>query len=93
MSVIPLSSVGEGRGSSLICHATLDLGEDGGLVNWYYPSGSVITEEGEWYVSRGGGNVTLGLTRRADTQGPSGTYCCFVTIRQEAYATCALLGE
>ena len=46
VSVIPLSSVGEGRGSSLVCHTALDLGEDGGLVNWYYPSGSVITEEG-----------------------------------------------
>ena len=69
LSDIPLSSIGEGRGSSLICHTDsrtccgqLDTGVEGGVGEWYYPNGSVISADSardRLYVMREQMSVSL----------------------------------
>ena len=88
LSEIPLSSVGEGRGSSLVCHTDLasccrqlDSGVEGGLGEWHYPDGSVVGSSREGadglYVSRD--QMSISLNYRGDgTSVPDGVYCCVV---------------
>ena len=85
-----LSSVGEGGGGSLVCHMNLNASGDG-QGNWYYPNGSLVTSEGEWYVTRG--DEMVSLNRRTSAQTPGGLYCCVVPTDDGTHTACIVLGK
>ena len=98
LSEILLSSVGEGRGSSLVCHTDLStccqqmnstVGDGGGA--WHYPNGSSVSEEGDLYVSRD--RQLVSLSRRTSAQPPPGVYCCVVPTTKGILHHCIVLGE
>ena len=98
LNVIPLSSVGEGRGSSLVCHTDLstccqqrDSGMMGGKGVWNYPNGLSIGEEGDLYVNRDLQMVRL--NRRSSARVPSGIYCCVVPTSKGSLQQCIFLSK
>ena len=99
---IPLSSVGEGSGSSFVCHTDsptccqqLDSGVEGGVGEWHYPNGSVIgaDSEGGLYVVREKMRVNLNYRSGSEQTVTAGIYCCVVPTRMEDLHSCVLLGE
>ena len=98
---IPLASVGEGHGSSLVCHTDLasccrqlDSGVEGGLGEWHYPNGSAVgmkIEGNGLYTSRD--QMAISLNHRGDTTNvPGGVYCCAVPTSKGQETMCANLG-
>ena len=102
--MIPLSSVGEGRGSSLVCHTNLasccrqlDSGKEGGLGVWHYPNGSVVSadsgRDGQLYVSREQMSVSLNYRSGAARTVTAGLYCCDIPTSQGILHKCVVIGE
>ena len=88
LSEIPLSSVGEGSG--LVCHTDLAGCCEGNTGDWYYPNGSVVTEDGALYVS--GGQMSVSLMMSGTATAPSGLYCCVVPTSGGMSTACIVLG-
>ncbi len=84
---IPLSSVGQGSG--LTCHTDLAGCCEGNTGDWYYPSGSVVMEDGALYVSRGQMSVSLMMNGTATA--PGGVYCCVVPTSGGMSKACIVL--
>ena len=89
-SKIYLPSVGEGRGHSLVCHMNPNASGDS-QGNWYYPNGSVVSDSGEWYVTRG--DKVVSLNRMTSAQTPGGLYCCVVPTDDGTHTSCIVLGK
>ena len=96
---VPLSSVGEGRGSSLVCHTDLamccrqlDSGEEGGVGDWYYPNGMAVSADSArgLYVMREQKRVSLNYRSGSV---PAGLYCCVVPTSQGTLHYCIVIGE
>ena len=88
ISEIPLSSVGEGDGRYLSCR-TDDTNCCTEVGAWHYPNGSVISDGGDLYISRG--LMVVNLNRRNDVMGPIGLYCCVVPTSAGTDVFCANL--
>ena len=103
LSEISLSSLGEGQGSSLICHTDssiccrpLDSGEEDGVGEWYYPNGSAISADSEkdgLYVSREQMRVSLNYRSTGTVTVAAGLYCCIVPTTHGLQVFCVKLGE
>ena len=102
LSEVSLSSVGEGRGSSLVCHTDLasccrqlDSGVEDGLGEWHYPDGSAVgsSREGDGlYVSRG--QMSISLNHRGDGNSVfGGIYCCVVPTTEGVFDSCVKIGK
>ena len=92
---IPLSSIGEGRGSSLICHTDLSTCCSDVEGVWYYPNGSVIGADlgsDGLYVNREQMSVSLNYRSGAATV-TAGLYCCVLPTSQGNHHYCILLGN
>ena len=80
--VIPLTSVGEGMLSGVICMTTRTdccSNAPGETRNgeWYYPNGDRVPTTGgtqDFYRNRGTQQVIL--SRRNDAMSPTGCFCC-----------------
>ncbi len=83
-----MSFVGEGSG--LVCHTDLVGCCEGNTGDWYYPNGSVVTEDGVLYVSRGQMSVSLMMSGTATASG--GVYCCVVPTSGGRDTACIVLG-
>ena len=82
--------MGEEHGISIVCHLYLNT-SGGGQGNWYYPNGSLVTSEGEWYVTRG--DEMVSLNRRTSAQTPGGLYCCVVPTDDGTHTACIVLSK
>ena len=83
--------MGEGHGNSLVCHILSLNASENGQGNWYFPNGSVVSDSGEWYVTRG--DEVVSLNRRTSAQTPGGLYCCGVPTNDGTHTACIVLGE
>ncbi|XP_064386691.1 protein lev-9-like [Halichondria panicea] len=98
---IPLSSVGEGKNSSLSCHTDLaaccrqlDSGVEGGLGKWHYPNGTVVVTDklrDDLYTTREQKMVSLNHKNATNVSG--GVYCCVVPTTQGKQSICANLDK
>ena len=95
--------MGEGHGSSLVCHTDLasccrqlDSGVEGGLGEWHYPNGLFVglnraEDHDHLYISRD--QMAISLNHRGDTTNvPGGVYCCVVPTTRGQETMCANLG-
>ena len=88
LSEIPLSSLG--KGSGLVCHTDLAGCCEGNTGDWYYPNGSVVTEDGALYVS--GGQMSVSLMMSGTASAPGGVYCCVLPTSGGMSTACIVLG-